>query len=303
MVDTEHAIVYPMELEARAADRLWDGFNRTPDPDILHGATESLLAEDDLKLTRERTKGGRRIPILHLSDLSRRKTAFEAAARRKRLLQARYLGWASGAPKTPGIVGSAGEKVVRESFKGAEAHGYVLVNREGPVGNILGQPVPGGALDTAAFLTVLRDTTPHTIGLLGEVKNIRGRIYPSSREVYQLLHKAAKLQVAHPERLFAPLLICRKLQHITGLMARELGFYVVDLEVQYISPSVDKKSLQEVRNELGYSDLVPSTGADEKLSRLPAAQLAARRPPSSGTVGADRASAAWQLRGVEGGTA
>ena len=268
MVDTEHAVIYPMELEAKASEQPWPPFKLTPDPDILHRAAEDLMVDGELDVTIRRTKGARDVPILHMADLSRRKTAYESAAARKGVLQARYLGWSSGAAKTLGILGPAGERVVRESFKQAAAAGYVMVNPDADVRTLFGERVPGGPLDTAAFLTLLRDATPILVGVLCEMKNVRGRIYPQSREIYQLLFKAASLQVAHPEHRFLPLLVCRRLQHITGFMARELGFFGVDLRTQYAPDTIDAGALDEVRRELGYVDLTPSVDADAKLVRV-----------------------------------
>jgi hypothetical protein len=134
--------------------------------------------------------------------------------------------------------------------------GYLPVRREGgQVALLFGQPVPGGPLDDAAFLTALDENqVPRSVTILIEVKNIRHWIYPSSSELYQLLDKAAQLQASRPTQLLMPLLICRRVHYLTFLMAQHLGFRFAYTRTQAILPhsSLDARKLREVCDELDY---------------------------------------------------
>lgn len=107
--------------------------------------------------------------------------------------------------------------------------------------------------------------------MLVEVKNIRGWIYPGAAELHQLLDKAARLQVAHPERHILPVLVCRKAHYLTTVMARQLGFYVISMQRQYVPPRLteteeDARYLSEIQKELGY-DLDPYSGPVDAMVR------------------------------------
>lgn len=266
MVDVSHAVV-SMEARAKACDRAWDDYP-TFDPDILSAASDSLLAEGHLRIARRTTKGGRRVDVLHMADLRGRETEFEKVAARKRALQARYLGWTLGNKRKPeGVIGPAAESVVRQSLLEARDAGYVPVNDGRHVQHLLGANVAGGTLDAAAHLLSLEDGKPVPIVLVIEVKNVRGWIYPNSQELFQLLDKAARLQASHPDQAILPVLVCRRLHWTAGKMAKELGFFGTALWAQYILPSVSKRLVDEVRDELGYEDLIRSGKKDADLVR------------------------------------
>jgi hypothetical protein len=183
------------------------------------------------------------------------------AAARKRLLQTRFVTWASGSAATgTGVIGKAGEQVVHAALTAAAPYGYRLIN---PVGGearvLLGSPVPGGPLDNAAFLTTMDSAqlipTGQYVALI-EVKNIREWIYPPAPELHQLLDKAARLQQNHPDRHFLPVLVCRRQHTLTAHMAEHLGFYVIATKRQYVPASLAGPDLDAVRTGLGY-DLEP----------------------------------------------
>ncbi len=102
-----------------------------------------------------------------------------------------------------------------------------------------------------------------------EVKSVRDWIYPTSRELFQLLHKAARIQeAAPPSALVLPVLVCRKAHYTTFRMAQQLGFFVVDLLVQYVSDAAGPEDhVAEVRNELGLADIRTEIEVDERLVR------------------------------------
>jgi len=160
---------------------------------------------------------------------------------------------------------------VHEALKAAAPHGYLLVNPGEHVTTLFEQPVPGGELDAVAMLQLL-DAVGRPLGavvLPVEVKNVRGWIYPSSWELFQLLDKAARLQLANSDLSFLPVLVCRRAHKTTFFAAHDLGFLVVDLQAQFLPPSarIDPALLEEVRRELGYLDLAVGDEAPKALVR------------------------------------
>lgn len=269
LLDQEHAAVW-LEIEAKLADR--------PHPQVRHGLNPHHLVNAKNELLRGKlieqiprvTKGGGTVSVFALTNRYRRKTAFERAAERKSLLQARYLGWTIASAHGPNMIGDAGERVVHASLSTAAGHGYLLLKQgRRDVAQLFGQPVPGGSLDDAANLVVYDDQYPVPITVLIEVKNIRHWIYPDSAEIYQLLDKAARLQQAHPNQLFVPVLVCRKVHYLTFRLAKSLGFIIFYFgnNIQPILPhsEVIPAHLQEVVEELDYQ-LIQTDGPLDSLS-------------------------------------
>jgi hypothetical protein len=97
-----------------------------------------------------------------------------------------------------------------------------------------------------------------------------GETYPNHHELFQLLHKAALLQQANPDELIHPVLVTRKRAWLTERMSRDLGFRVIDMNRQFILPTedADAEEVEEVRRELGYSDLTRSDAADQALTSV-----------------------------------
>jgi hypothetical protein len=150
----------------------------------------------------------------------------------------------------------------------AAPSGYTIENPGREVGTLLGVRLYG-PLDAAAHYLV-RDAAGvpgQVITVPVEVKNLRDWIYPSSREIYQLLSKAAALQDAAPDRPIAPVLVCRRAHITTMRMAKEVGFFVIPAERQYVH-QVDDDALVEVRGELGLFDLVQQEGVDPRVERF-----------------------------------
>jgi hypothetical protein len=98
------------------------------------------------------------------------------------------------------------------------------------------------------------------VTILIEVKNIRSWVYPSNSEIFQVLHKCIILQEAHPTVPTVPILICRKAHTTTYYMAQQLGFFIIEMGVQFVGNRVDETAILEVRKELAFSDLRSGTG-------------------------------------------
>ena len=116
--------------------------------------------------------------------------------------------------------------------------------------------MPGGTLDNAARIAIETGTTLLGVTVLVEVKNKRGWFYPAADDLYQLLFKAASLQLRHPGRRFIPVLVARAVHYLTYHMAKHLGFFVIEFDrrTQPVLPhwTVSPQDVEELRAELGY---------------------------------------------------
>jgi len=157
LLRTEHAAVWP-EIEAKLAEHPPPHMPRLRgiDPHHLTSARHSLLRDGTIEEVSATTRGGGKVTVVALRDRTGHTTAFAKAARRKRLLQARYLSWTRASKKIPNAIGEAGERVVHASLVQATADGvgYRLLKRpgQGEVTQLFGVPIPGGPLDNAAHL-------------------------------------------------------------------------------------------------------------------------------------------------------
>lgn len=271
---TEHAVVWN-ELEAKLAERAVTGTKDGINPHHLTAARRRLVADEVIKPSTETTRGGHRVTVYVPVNQRLRREAVKRAAQRKRLLEGRYLGWAEQKATRPNLIGQGGEQVARASLRAATAEGagYRLFNpRGGDITSLFGQTVAGGSLDDAAELIAeARGGVPQIVTLVVEVKNLRNWLYPSAPELFQLLDKAARLQLAHPSRLILPVLVARRVHYLTFRMAKHLGFVALQFDRQHTQPllphyEVTPKAIDEVRHELGYS-LLSSEGALPVLTR------------------------------------
>jgi hypothetical protein len=267
LVDREHAVAL-REIDARLAEIKWQTLSHRIDPHHLTTARNELVRSGELDMVDARTRGGRDLTMF-VTTAPRRTTAIEKAARRKRLLLARYLGWAEGTPSRPGIIGPAAERAAAASLTLAAPYGYRLLQPSGAgVTEMLGETLPG-PLDNAAIYTALNDdgSPGRSVAIPVEVKNVRDWLYSSSAEVFQLLTKAVQIKQARPDIDVMPVLICRR-AHITLFrMAKDLGFFVIDTRRQYILPRVPEEEVVEVRAGLGFLDLTRQDTADERVVR------------------------------------
>jgi hypothetical protein len=272
LLEAEHAAVWD-EVEAKLSDRPWADMPSAVDPHHLTTARIQLTREGVITETGGVvTRGGRPISVLHLVDTRGRRSAITKAAARKRLLHARYLRWAYGDKSTAALLGRSGERVARASLiAAAPIAGYRPV-RDGfaEVRSLFDEPVPGGPLDSGAYLPTVDDqgVPGPTVVVPVEVKNRRTWLYPNSAQLYQLLFKAASLQQARPDTPFLPVLICRRSNITTFRMAEELGFFVLAARRQFIDwpEGEDARLLEEVRTELGYEDLTIRDGNDDDVT-------------------------------------
>ena len=274
LLDREHAAVWP-EIEAKLAERPHPQVpgSKGIEPHHLTAARHILLKDSMIEEVAGVTRGGGSLSVLTLRDRKRRETAFQRAAGRKRLLQARYLSWTQDTPHRPNMIGAAGERVVHASLCVAAsdpAVGYRLVKPGGgQISTLLGHRVVGGPLDNTAYLTIFDGRgLPISAVTIVEVKNVRHWLYPSAAEIFQLVEKAVHLQTAHPDIAFVPVLVCRQAHYLTFTMAKDLGCFIFYTDIQPILPhsEVQPKALAAVRDGLGYN-LLQTDSAHDGLVR------------------------------------
>lgn len=271
MLGREHAVVR-REIEAKVSDKVWLNMGDPIYPHNVTVALRRLRAAGKIEETTDTTRGQRSITVIHLDNPRGRRilTKVDRAAARKRLLYGRYRKWSDPTAQYPrGMIGPAGERVVRASFRAVADRGFVPIDRAGSeVFEVLGVPLPG-PLDDAHYLTVEDERgMPTLVTLLVEVKNIRQWIYPDYPGVFQLLHKAAVVQQARPDDLICPVLVCRRRSYKALAFAIDLGFYGIQARQQYLLPlsRIDERLMEEVRVELGFGDLRKRDGADPRLA-------------------------------------
>ena len=271
LIRAEGAVLW-REAEAKLADTRWPTVPTAINPHHLTTARGRLLSRGWIRLSDPFDASGTRFMIP--TDVRGKKELIREASKRKRLLHRRMERWARATSRyRSGIVGEAGERVTLASLDAAATRGTRPVTpgaRE--IGSLFGEPVPGGPLDSAAWAEQLDDYGRSTDSVLCpiEVKNIRHWIYPSSHELFQLLHKSALLQQDYPDLAICPVLITRKRSWTADQMSRDLGFRIVDIHKQFLLPiaEVPAEQVDEIRSELGYADLIRSDSADPTLTAL-----------------------------------
>jgi hypothetical protein len=311
MIRAFDAIVWG-EIIARATDYSWDDApdRRRIDQHHLRTALDRLLKRGDVVQTTSPTRGGRQVGVYHFPLTPSNRRQVEKAAARKRLLEARYLGWASGTDVSRGVIGAAAEDTVHSSLREAAPQiGYRLLDPiHGSVSVVLNQLVPAGSLDNAAVAYLPSLEKPVLLAI--EVKSLRPWVYPSTGPLYQLLYKAASLTTLLPNVLVLPVFVCRRAHITTYRMARDLGFHVIDtLGIQWLPrlASIEESAVVEVRQELGYVDLRFQQASDRYLVKQFATvipSVAGQRTARWQTVGSHFGAiyqALWQrTREVEG---
>lgn len=267
LLDHHHALL-PLEIEARLSDQpslapgtqeKLEGIN----PHHLTAAKIRLLTEGHIQVVSEATRGGRQVPVIVPTNRHLRDTIIERTAARKRLLQVSFLKWSKADGKIPNLIGEGGERVAHASLIAAAGEAalrgiaYLPVNPGGgEVGHLFNKEVPVGPLDNASRLVLLDSNDVATaIMVLIEVKNIREWIYPRTAELYQLLTKAAQLQIDNADKHFLPVLVCRRCQYTTFRMAKDLGFFVIETIAQAVLPHSEapQNTVNDINAELGYN--------------------------------------------------
>ncbi len=259
-----HAVVRP-ELESRIGERYYTGDTRNLDPHHVSPALRGLINEGLVTRTSATARGGRTIETLQLTDRTGRATKIDRAAARKRVLYARYRGWAEGTARySQGLIGPAGEKAVRDAIMQSSTL-VPLTPGAGEATEILGVKL-NGPVDSAGYLVPVVGGLPQQpVTTLIEVKNIRSWVYPRSRELYQVLDKAAQVQLANPSQPVLPILVCRRAHVTLFYMASQLGFVVIEMGRQFAGTAMPAEDVDEVRTELHFRDLHHGAGPSRRV--------------------------------------
>jgi hypothetical protein len=271
LVRAEGAVLV-REAEAKISDDRWPSIPTAVNPHHLTTARGNLLRKGLITLSAVFDASGTR--LMHPVDDRGRKEVIRTASKRKRALHGYLETWARPTSRYPsGIIGEAGERVVRASLRAAAEHGVRPVQAGATeITRLFDNPVPGGALDGAVWVERLDEYGRATGSTLCpiEVKNIRHWIYPQSHELFQLLHKSALLQQQYVDIDICPVLVTRARSWTADQMSRDLGFRIFDVHKQFVLPIADvpEDRVDAVKTELGYKDLTRTDDADEVLTRL-----------------------------------
>ena len=256
VLDTQYAVT-KRELEARASDRTWDPtvWPRPIDPGYFTHAMTDLHRQGLIMPTHEPTRGGAAITTWSRVPVRGLKGRIEDAAARKRLLAARHNGWSQRGGNGLGLIGRAGENALHTALADPECPLQPL----GPTRTVLEVELLGEIDNHGLFADHKTDPSdPVVITALFEVKNRRQHYYSQDAAVRRFLAKAAHYQRERPNQLVLPVFVCRRYNITLWREGETNGFLPVTVNNQLVLPDheLDQNSLEEVRIELGYEDLV-----------------------------------------------
>lgn len=276
MVETEHAVTIK-ELEARASDRVWnrDVIDETIDPGILTIARNNLSATGTITFTTETSRSPAAQPITtwHLPPARGRRGAIETASARKRLLTTRHNGWGERGGAGRGLIGQAGENAVHTVLLDGARRG--ISNVTGSTNTVLNTRLPGELDNSAYYIDDTDPAEPQVITLMVEVKNTRDWYYAPHQVIENLLAKAAVAQAAHPTRLICPTFLCRRHNITVWHEGEAEGYLPFRVHAQLVLPdhaiTSRENHFTEVRDELGYADLILGDAPTTRHRGLPTA--------------------------------
>lgn len=222
------------------------------DPHHVTTALKHLLKQG---LVREETvpiRGQADVTCLWLSSAKpiKRKGATKTAA------YAAYRSWGRGSKRyKDGHIGPAGELVARTVCE--LVYGPLAIQTQS-VNSVFSDTIPG-PLDLAVRIPAVSLDEPQSPLIIAEVKNIREWIYADTKELYQLLSKAALIQNARPDLPIIPVLFCKRVNITAINLANYLGFHLVDMRYQYVllRDNVAIPQLNRISTELGIRDFLP----------------------------------------------
>lgn len=230
------------EVEARIAFQAYDQFPPVQ-PVQLNDAKRDLI-KDDL-IVEEATQHQPPVTTIRLPYPPGQKRMLQRLRGERRKAYRTYLAWAQDSP----VCGKHAERVVLESAKSAasDAGLWVPPQTVGEIHTILGTTLNHGPLDVLAYVLAVPEPTSDAT-LVIEVKNIHTWIYPWSRELWELLVKAAELPPNVPT---LPLLVCVRYAWQTGQMAKDTGFLLCHFGKQVFSPDIDAQAFADIQQEFG----------------------------------------------------
>lgn len=168
------------------------------------------------------------------------------------------------------LCGAVGERVASLSIREAALQHRALAitpHTLGSVSEIDGYST-GGSMDTYCYYAVPSSGLPRDAIPIGvEVKNIRGWIYPESKELWQAIRAATELNCI-------PVLVTRRIHVTTGRFCKSVGMAVCETQRQYFAPQLrEDPRLLDAHRDLYFQDVLPWDGADRYTTKFFASTL------------------------------
>jgi len=239
---SERLVTPWFEAESRISPTGWKSFLKVQ-PLQLHESRKSLVNSDQIFEDRS----AHVIPVVTVRipfPPGRIKEITRLLGLRRKHYR-KYLKWTNNEK----LCGRHAERVVLESLKDAasEAGLYVPPQVTGRIDKVKEAQVIPGPLDCLAHIFELPALVSE-VPLVVEVKNINRWVYPWTKELWELLVKAAHLATHIP---VVPLLVCMRIPYPTSQMAKDIGFFYAQTSKQLFNPSIPEHDFQDVVNEFG----------------------------------------------------
>ena len=262
------AVIWP-ELEAFLAFGSWVPDNvpgaaavgvKRIDPHHLTYARQTLELLGELRRAESVLQGRTVAAWIHVptrDELQATSVDRRAASVRRRYRT--FLGWTRNE-----TCGDVAERLTHATLRSlAGRHLWIDDAPRGQVARLDGKAVPGGPLDHAGYWAINPDD-PRAgwVPFAVEVKNVRHLIYPTQREIWDLLAKAG----AFPDRV--PVLITRRVHYWTYKMFATLGAVAYQSERQWFSPTIDPVRFAAVTRDLGLTDAIRVANPDAPNAAL-----------------------------------
>lgn len=146
----------------------------------------------------------------------------------------------------PDLCGHALETVVWNTIRSTDLYF--------PIGG-MGKPVKSfDQIELPGAVDFILSSKTSQFLVLGEAKNLREWIYPSSKELWEFIHKAVVFHQLGVNTV--PVLIARKIHYSTRLLFKRIGILGVETHRQLFSPSIADQ-LIDIRHKdgLGFHDI------------------------------------------------
>lgn len=267
---SDRLVVPWFEAESRISSVGWKSFPKVQ-PLQLHEARKSLFSAG--QIIEERSAHAIPVVTIRIPFPPNRKREMTRLRGLRRKLYRRYLKWANDQR----LCGKHAEQVVFHSLKAtaSEAGLYVPPQVPGSINEVNGFQVPRGPLDSFAHILEL-PSLGSEVTLVVEVKNINHWIYPWSKQLWELLVKAAHVATHIP---VLPVMVCMRSAYPTFNMAKDIGFFIAQTWSQLFSPSIPEHEFQEVVNEFGLT-IIQHQGPLDSINNFLAKPLRQSPPPT-----------------------
>jgi hypothetical protein len=267
---SDRLVIPWFEAESRISSTGWKSFQKVQ-PLQLHEARKLLGASDEI--LEERSSHVIPVITIRIPSPPRMEKKIIRLRGTRRKLYRRYLKWTHDER----LCGRYAERVVFDSFKASASNAGLWVPPQAPgnIDYIKGVQVPRGPLDCFAHILELPDLGSE-VTLVVEVKNINHWIYPWTKELWELLVKAAHLATHTP---VLPVLVCMRYTYLTINMAKEIGFFTIETQNQLFNVSIPAQEFREVADEFGLT-IVQHQGPLDSIEDF-LTKILRRSPPPS----------------------